>query len=116
MKIGEEYQLEVLSDGADALRFVQQRAATYDPCVILLDLHLPRYDGITILAAIREMPALAHVHVVAVTTVASPQEEFALRSLGVTLYQEKPYKLDDLRLLAEEILRICREELIETAA
>jgi CheY-like chemotaxis protein len=31
-----------------------------EPCVILLDLHLPMYDGMAILRAIREAPALEH--------------------------------------------------------
>lgn len=115
-EIGEKYEMEVLRDGAAALTFVQQRAAGYDPCVILLDLHLPRYDGIAILTAIRETPTLAHVHVVVLTTIASPQEKLAIRSLGVTRYQEKPHKVEELRVLAEDILRICRGELYETAA
>jgi CheY-like chemotaxis protein len=115
-QLGEPYELEVLTDGPAALRFIRQRAIVYDPCVIILDLHLPRYDGIAILSAIREMPALAHVHVVLLTTLAQPEEERAIRSLGVTLYREKPHDVDELRLLASEVMSLCRGEPIQTAA
>jgi CheY-like chemotaxis protein len=41
---GDPYQLEVLSDGEQALRFVREYASmpgTPEPCVLILDLHLP---------------------------------------------------------------------------
>ena len=34
-----------------------------EPCVILLDLHLPRYDGIAVLHAMREAPQLEHIKI-----------------------------------------------------
>jgi CheY-like chemotaxis protein len=66
-ELGEEFDLEVVSDGDVALQFVSdQRANRHDakPCVIVLDLHLPKHDGLEILRAIRYEPALTHVHVV----------------------------------------------------
>ena len=113
---GEEYTLEVLTDGEAALMFVRDRAAISDPCVILLDLHLPKYDGIVILSAIRKNPKLDHVKVVVMTTVASPQEESAIHTLGCRLYREKPRDIDDLKLLAQEIMRICHEHPLTSSA
>jgi CheY-like chemotaxis protein len=115
---GEEYELEVLRDGEEALRFIQQWGATRheQPCIILLDLHLPRYDGVEVLWAIRQEPTLSHVHVAILTTSASPDEERAVAALGVQSYRRKPRDLDEFKLLAEEILRICREEPLRMAA
>jgi len=58
---GEDYELEILSDGEQALQFVREhrtRAREPEPCVILLDLYLPAYDGMAVLRAIRQAPAL----------------------------------------------------------
>ena len=56
-KQGEAYELEILSNGEDALRFVHEhrtRVREPEPCVILLDLYLPVYDGMAVLRAIRD--------------------------------------------------------------
>ena len=45
---GEAYQLEVLPDGEAALGFVAEHRSgirQHDPCVILLDLYLPKTTG-----------------------------------------------------------------------
>jgi CheY-like chemotaxis protein len=72
-----------------------------------LDLHLPKHDGAAVLKAIREEPTLAHIHVVALTSLASPTEEMEVRNLGIRLYRAKPTDLDDWIRLAAEILEIC---------
>jgi CheY-like chemotaxis protein len=108
----EKYVLEVLSDGEEAIEFVRlQRAAkaNAEPCVIVLDLHLPRHDGAAVLKAIRQEPALAHIGVVALTTIASPRDELEVRELGVRLYKAKPSQVDDWIELAREILELCLE-------
>jgi len=106
------YQLEVLRDGAEAILFVeQQRAFASDPtpCAIVLDLHLPKHDGTAVLKAIRLEPMLAHINVVALTSLASPSEETEVRTLGIRLYRAKPTDLDAWIKLAGEILEICRD-------
>lgn len=107
-----KYQLEVLQDGAEALQFVQdQRIVSSEPtpCAIVLDLHLPKHDGAAVLQAIRREPSLAHIHVVALTSFASPTEEHEVRKLGIRLYRSKPTDLDDWIRLAREILELCRD-------
>jgi CheY-like chemotaxis protein len=107
----EAYELEVLRDGAEALTFVaaQREHLEPRPCVIVLDLHLPKHDGVTILEAIKRAPALLHIHVIALSTFASPHDEAEIRALGVRRYCEKPSELDGWITLAGDILAICRE-------
>ena len=109
---GEQYVLEVLRDGEEAIEFVKlQRSAGAkdEPCVIVLDLHLPKHDGAAVLKAIRHEPVLANVGVVALTASASPRDEQEVRNLGVRLYKSKPSHVDDCIKLAREILEICQE-------
>ena len=108
----ENYELQVLRDGAEALLFIQeQRTLTSEPtpCAIVLDLHLPKHDGAAVLEALRQEPALAHVHVIVLTSFASPAEEIEVRTLGIRLYRAKPSELDDWIKLAADILEICRD-------
>jgi len=67
---GEPYELAVLRDGAEALQFVAaqwQSPQESAPCVIVLDLHLPKHDGLSVLAALRREPGLSHIRVVALS-------------------------------------------------
>ncbi|MGP0075456.1 MAG: response regulator [Bryobacteraceae bacterium] len=109
----EEYILDVLRDGEEAIDFVnRQRTAGRhaEPCVIVLDLHLPKHDGTAVLKVIKQEPALAFVHVVALTTLASPRDEQEVRHLGVRLYRAKPTLVEEWIKLAGQILEICHEQ------
>jgi len=90
---------------------VQQQRIFTDPtpCAIVLDLHLPKHDGAAVLKAIRAEPRLAHIHVIALTSIASPTEEKEVRKMGLRLYRSKPTELDGWIKLAGDILEICRD-------
>ena len=109
----EEYILEVIRDGEAAIEFVSVQRTTGisegQPCVIVLDLHLPKHDGAAVLKVIRQEPVLEHVQVVALTSLASPRDEEEVRELGVRLYRAKPVNVEDWIQLAGKILEICRE-------
>lgn len=107
---GEDYELEVLRDGEEALKFVQEHRTGVrapEPCVILLDLYLPVYDGLSVLRAIREAPVLEHINVVVLTALASPRQEAEIANMGA-VYKKKPSQLDDVVKLAAEVIDICK--------
>jgi two-component system, chemotaxis family, response regulator Rcp1 len=107
----EPYELDVLRTAEEALAFIQERRNrphTEEPCVILLDLHLPRYDGITILKAIKQAPVLAHIHVMVLSGIATPQEQFKIATMGA-LYRQKPSNLDGYLDLGAEIFAVCAD-------
>jgi len=106
------YLMDVLRDGAEALHFIQHQrteGAPPHPCVIVMDMHLPKNDGPAVLEALRQSPSLAHIHVVVLTSVAAPHDEAVLSRLGISMYRAKPLHVDDWASLAGEILDICRE-------
>jgi CheY-like chemotaxis protein len=105
----EDFELEVVPDGEKALQFIhRQRKNMHEsvPCVIVLDLHLPKHDGLEILEALRECPALSHIHVVVTTNMASPQETAELRRMGLE-YRPKPSKLSEFQRLAADLIALC---------
>jgi CheY-like chemotaxis protein len=104
-----DYELQVLSTGEDALRFVQSHRRTMqeaDLCVIILDLHMPRYDGLEILAEIKRSSDLAHVTVVVLSGAASPAQKQKIAELGAT-YMQKPSELSEYMALGCKIIEIC---------
>jgi CheY-like chemotaxis protein len=85
----------VVRDGAEALDYLHARGvyASRDqgkPAVVLLDLKLPKVDGLEVLADIRSTPQLKSVPVVMLTS--SKEEQDLVRSyeLGVNAYVVKP--------------------------
>jgi CheY-like chemotaxis protein len=108
--------IEIAPDGECALQFVQnQRLNRHDPlpCVIVLDLHLPKHDGLEVLRAIQREPVLHHIHVMVVAGMASPRERAQLRRMGVD-FRSKPADLSEFERLAAEVIAIC--EGLETPA
>jgi CheY-like chemotaxis protein len=85
--------LHVVTDGEQALQFLH-RAGDYTdaprPGLILLDLNLPRKDGLEVLAELKADPVLKVIPVVILTT--SQAEEDILRSyaLHANAYVSKP--------------------------
>ena len=108
---GDDYTLDVLATAEEALRFVKESKNGVHrppPCVILLDLHLPKYDGVAILQAIKQAPDLAHIHVVVLSGMASPAEKAKIANLGAS-YRQKPFGLNEYLDLGAEILAICQD-------
>src|ERR1700689_2548193 len=108
---GEPYELSVLEDGAAALRFVADHRSGLrqpEPCVIVLDLNLPKHDALAVLAAIRSEPALSHIKVLVVSTLAVPETQALLRAMG-GLYRERPRDLPGLLNMALQLLALCNK-------
>jgi CheY-like chemotaxis protein len=106
----ENYELHTLQTGDEALRFVQQQKDGLkepDLCVILLDLHLPRYDGLAVLRAIRQAGSLSHIQVIVLSGAASPAERREISAMGA-IYRQKPFDIQGFFDLGAEILAICK--------
>ena len=87
--------LRVASDGKDALSIIAGAVSGAGAIsLIILDLNLPRHDGIEILQKLRESPALEHVPVVVLTSSDSPRDRLVANQLGATRYLRKPSNLE----------------------
>ncbi|MET0126316.1 response regulator [Pseudomonas caspiana] len=90
----------VLRDGAEALDYLFRRNAYAEraggnPAVLLLDLKLPKVDGLQVLDAIRQSEDLRSIPVVMLT---SSREELDLSRayhLGVNAYVVKPVEFKE---------------------
>jgi CheY-like chemotaxis protein len=85
----------VARDGAAAVRLLHgdEQAGIPETCrpgVILLDLRLPRLDGIEILGRIRRDERTREIRVVVLTSSEDPHDKSQCRELGVTDFCSKP--------------------------
>jgi CheY-like chemotaxis protein len=90
--------LRVASDGKDALGIIAGEtpgAGAGSISLIILDLNLPRHDGIEILQRLRDSAWLEHVPVVVLTSSDSPRDRLMANQLGATRYLRKPSSLDE---------------------
>jgi len=88
--------LTVIATGDEAIEFVQQQGKYLDtpaPDLAVVDLNLPRYDGIEILGAMRGNPAFAEVPVAVLTSSTSPRDRAKVEALRVRRYITKPSDL-----------------------
>jgi len=95
-----------LPDGEQALEYLR-RAGTPDgaprPDLILLDLNLPKRNGLEVLEEIKSDPALASTPVMMLTTSASARDVAGAYARGVNGYVVKPLDLDAFTALVQAI-------------
>jgi two-component system response regulator len=89
-------RIEVARDGAEALEFMfspdrqGSGGVLRGPKVVLLDLKLPKVDGIEVLRRLRADPRTRHVPVVVLTSSAEERDIVDAYNLGVNSYIVKP--------------------------
>ena len=101
-------EVDVVRDGQQALDYLQRTGPYADrpegnPAVVLLDLKLPKVDGLEVLAHVKGNPALKTVPVVMLTS--SREEPDLARSygLGVNAYVVKPVAFPDFVSALKEL-------------
>jgi CheY-like chemotaxis protein len=115
---GVEADLVVVPDGEAALEWVSAGAPAD---LILLDLNLPRHDGIEVLEKIRATHNLRDVPVAVFSSSDSPQDRAGAEQLGADRFIAKPCTLDEFLLVGRDIKamlsrRSLREEARRPAA
>jgi len=95
---------EVVRDGAEALAYLTHWEADAPlPVVILLDLKLPKVDGLEVLRQIKAHPQFRPIPVVILTTSAEDHDIQTAYQLGANSYIVKPVDFDRFMEVAEQI-------------
>jgi CheY-like chemotaxis protein len=89
---GVAHAVEVVHDGPEALAFLRGEAAAGRklPVLVLLDLKLPRMDGLDVLREIRGDPRTRSIPVVVLTTSEAPEDLERSYQLGANSFIRKP--------------------------
>ncbi|MGH2745350.1 MAG: response regulator [Thermoleophilaceae bacterium] len=88
-------QVVVLHDGAEALDYLYRRGpfegrASGSPAVVLLDLKMPKVDGLTVLRTIKGDPVLKTIPIVMLTSSREERDLVESYALGVNAFVVKP--------------------------
>jgi CheY-like chemotaxis protein len=93
-------EVEVVNDGAEALEYLYRRGKfsarpAGNPAVVLLDIKMPKVNGLEVLKEIKGDPNLKMMPVVVLTS--SREESDLIRSynLGVNAYVVKPLEFEE---------------------
>ncbi len=89
------YDLRQATSGEAALDVL----AAESPSLVLMDIQMPGLSGSDVARAIRGMPALADVPLIAITAMAMKGDRETILGAGFDDYLAKPYKMGDLLAL-----------------
>lgn len=102
-------QIHVARDGAEALDFLfcrgefSNRSTERPPRVVMLDLKLPKVDGMEVLRAIKSDPRTRTVPVVVMTSSREQRDLVDGYQLGVNSYIQKPIDFTQFREIVKNL-------------
>jgi CheY-like chemotaxis protein len=92
--------LYIVNDGEECLDFLRQRGEYSEPGtaprpgILMLDIKMPKMDGLAVLKQIREDDELRHLPVIILTTSKAEEDRIRGYDLGVNAYIVKPVGFD----------------------
>ena len=102
-------QIEVVRDGAEALDFIfctgeyAHRNIENGPKVVLLDLKLPKVDGLEVLQRIKSDPRTCMIPVVVLTSSREDRDIIESYQLGVNSYIVKPVNFEQFTEVVRQL-------------
>ncbi len=102
----EGFEVEVAKDGLEAL----DKMEVWMPDLVLLDLRLPKLEGMDVLWEMRQNPKWNNVPVIIISVDPSPQTMLQGWRLGVDSYFIKPFDPDELVRVVRRIISVSRPE------
>lgn len=108
-KAGVPNDLIIARDGQDAVGYLNGDPPYADrsqhplPCLLLLDLRMPRMDGFDVLAWLSERPQFKNLPVVVLSSSSHESDIEKAREMGAWDYQIKPHSMEQLVQLTNEL-------------
>jgi CheY-like chemotaxis protein len=93
-------EIIIARDGAEALDYLWSKGVHADrppgdPTVVLLDLKLPKIDGLEVLARVKKDDRLKHIPIVMLTSSREEQDLVRSYELGVNAFVVKPVEFNE---------------------
>jgi two-component system response regulator len=102
-------KIEVARDGEEALDYLfcrgryADRNFNHQPRLVLLDLKLPKVDGLDVLRAVKSDPRTKAIPVVILTASSEEKDLVESYKLGANAYIQKPVDFDQFRQIVEQV-------------
>ncbi len=94
------YTVTNASDGYEVLTMVDN----VHPDLILMDIQMPRFDGLATIRRLRALPAYATLPIIALTALAMPGDEARCLEAGATAYMSKPVSMRALGQMIQQLI------------
>ncbi|GAB4453932.1 MAG: hypothetical protein Kow0031_36130 [Anaerolineae bacterium] len=95
------YQLNIARNGLEAV----QQAAALHPNLILMDIQMPKMDGITAIQHIRANSAIAHTPIIALSASVMPGDRERSLQAGANEFIGKPFKMKELLKAIQNLIQ-----------
>jgi CheY-like chemotaxis protein len=100
---GHSLEIEEARNGSDALNYLQEGLKRGEmPCLIIMDMNMPRMDGKQAINKIKEDKQLAKIPVVVFTTSSNAAHQLYFESQGIR-FITKPF---DFKVFTKEIINL----------
>lgn len=94
-KLEHPFELHTAYNGKEALEMLTQNNADVTPDVILLDLNMPKMNGIEFLKCLRKDSRLKDIKVFIMTTSSESSDRLSAEEMGISGYIIKPLNYND---------------------
>jgi CheY-like chemotaxis protein len=94
------YEIIKATDGEEALKVAEKER----PDLILMDIQLPKMDGLEVTRRLKQMPAFSHIPIIAITAHAMKGDEQKIAEAGCNAYITKPFSTRELPKLVAKML------------
>ena len=111
---GLEFTLHQATDAEQALAYIDgigDNEQTPCPDVVLLDLNIPKGEGIELLQALRKSIRCAEVPVIVLSSSTNSEDRARVAEWGATQYFRKPIELDQFMKLGSLVKEILQNRL-----
>ena len=102
-QINPEIVIIEVENGSDLLLSIQEKQFAL-PVLIVLDMNMPRMNGLETLIAIRSNPFHAEIPAVMISTSADPKLIQSAYTAGIDDFISKPNSYDEFRELADKLV------------
>lgn len=102
-----EVKILLFNDGLDLITFLRT-SIEEKPCLIVLDINMPRLDGKDALRVLRALPQYSAIPVVLLTTSSSPKDKFFAQHFNAG-FITKPMDEIDMQKITIQLLNFCEQ-------
>jgi two-component system cell cycle response regulator len=100
--IADGFEVVLATDGKDAL----QQILACNPDVILLDIRMPKLDGVTLCKALRVYKETAHTPIIMLTAYNTREHLEQSMAAGADDFLAKPFEVTELRIRVRAMLKL----------
>ena len=93
------FEVQTASDGLEAVAILEQEL----PDILLVDLEMPRMNGLELTSHVRSRDATQHLPVIMITSRSTEKHRQSAAQAGVDTYLIKPFSEDDLAVHIEQL-------------